>query len=157
VKRLLALLVLSCVSLFAQRVVPAFSAHKTTALSGAVEKVTIQSPASGGKRVRPIYATVRSTAAAVVTISRNGTAASSTTLAPFTLTKGATATCTAWHTSNAGAGTTVETRSLAADQTETFNLSRHFWDGNGATQNLSIGTDSITATVNITIVWEEDN
>lgn len=141
----------------AGRIVPAFSAHKTSALVGAAEKVTIQSPASGGKRVRPIYATVRSTAAAVVTISRNGTAATGTALTPFALTKGATVTCSAWHTSDAGAGTTVETRSVAADQTERFDLSKHFWDGNSTAQNLSVGTDSITATVNITIVWEEDD
>lgn len=141
----------------ASRIVPTFSAHKTTALSGAAEKVTIQSPATGGKRVKPIRAVVRTTAAAVITISRNGTAASGTALTPFALTKGATVTCTAWHTSNAGAGTTVETRSMAADETAVFDLSDHFWDGSVTTQNLSVGTDSITATVNITIVWQEDD
>lgn len=141
----------------AGRIVPAFSAHRTTTLVAAAEKVTIQSPASGGKRVHPIYATVRSTAAAVVTVSRDGTAGSTTALTPFVLTKGATVTCTAYHTSNAGAGTTVEIRNVAADQTEIFDLSKHFFDGNGTTQNLSVGTDSISATVNITIVWEEDD
>lgn len=141
----------------AARIIPTFSAHKTTALVGAAEKVTIQSPASGGKRVRPLRAIVRTTAAAVVTISRNGTAATGTALTPFALTKGATVSCTAWHTSNAGAGTTVETRSVAADETAVFDLSGHWWDGNSTAVNLSVGTDSITATVNISIIWEEDD
>jgi len=135
---------------------PTFIAFKTHALVGAAATVTVQAPASGGKRTQFLYATIHTTAAAVVTLRRDGTAASTTALTPFAANSSAAAKNGAYHTSNAGTGTTVEVRSIAADATEKWNLTPHYWDGNGTTKNLTLASDAITATLDVTIVWTEE-
>lgn len=133
-----------------------YVAFRTHSLVAAAATVTVQAPASGGKRTQFLFATIHTTAAAVVTLRRNGTAASTTAITPFAANTSTAAVNTAYHTSNAGTGTTVEVRSIAADTTEKWDLSAHYWDGNGTTKNLTLVSDAITATFDVAIYWTEE-
>lgn len=128
---------------------------RTSSLSGAVEKLTVQQPSSGAKKITFKRAFIQCSAACVVTVSRNGTAASGTALTPTPLITGNTATATGWRSSNAGSGTVLSTFSLAAGEGTPIDLTGIFLTGTGTTKNLSIATDSITATVYININWVE--
>lgn len=136
---------------------PSYIAFKTHSLSGAAATVTVQAPAAGAKRTQFKFATIHTTAAAVVTLRRNGTAATTTAMTPYPANSAAAAVNTAYHTSNAGTGTTVEVRSIAADTTEKWDLSAHYWDANGTTNNLTLVSDSITATFDVAIHWTEES
>lgn len=154
----LLLILLGALSCMAQPFDARYTIIKTTSLSGAVEKLTVQQPASGAKRVRFTYASVYCSAACTVTMSRDGTAATGTSLPPVALSGHyAASVATGWHTSDAGAGTTLSPAyAIASGATQTFDLSGIELAGNGTTTNFSIATNSVTATVRIQIVWREE-
>src|SRR5574342_237649 len=83
-----------------------FIATKQTSLSGAAEVITVQQPASNAKTVSFIGAYVDCSVACTITLERDGSAATATTLTPVALNSG-TATATAWSGSDVGAGTVL--------------------------------------------------
>jgi hypothetical protein len=129
--------------------------YKTTSLSGAVEKVTLQQPASSARFVSLQSATIYCSAACTWTLSQNGTAATGTAGTEINVSGGGTAVATVWHTSNAGAGTTLASYVLAAGAQTTIDLSAITLEGDGTAKNVSLATNSITATVYVTIQWQE--
>lgn len=135
-----------------------FTLIKNTTLAGAAEKVTIQQPATGAKRVRILYVTGYCSVACTLTFSRDGTAATTTALAPVAISGlGATSTVSGFHTSNVGAGTTISIPfQLAAGAVVTFDTVGIGLEGNGTTNNFSVATSSITGNVSIQIVWREE-
>jgi hypothetical protein len=154
--RLMLLTLLACASMFAQQQ-HYYVAYKATSLSTAVEKVTIQQPAASARRVIVDSAIVYCSAACTLTFSRGGTAATTTALAPAALSPNSpTVTVTAFHTSNAGAGTVLFLRSLAAGTEAEFDLKGVAMSGPGTTQNFSIATASMSGDVRITIKWREE-
>lgn len=132
-----------------------YTLTRTGSLSGAVEKLTVQQPASTPKKLTFKKAFVQCSVACVITVSRNGTAASGTSLTPVPLISGNTATATGWRSSNAGSGTVLAVFALAAGEGVPIDLSGIFLTGAGTTKNLSIATDAITGTVYFNINWIE--
>lgn len=134
-----------------------YVALKTTTLSATAETVTVQQPASGAKDVYFVDALVHSSVAATLTIERDGTAATTTTLTPVKTNSWIpTATATAFHTSNAGSGTAVSNAiDIPANTNVTIDLSSFNLLGAGTAKNLTLKTNSITGTVKIRIKWEE--
>lgn len=131
-----------------------YIATKETTLTSAAEKVTVQQPITGAKVVIFRYAKVYCSVACVATLSFNGTAATTTTLAPVALNHTAAGTAVAFSSSNAGAGTTVDVYRVPAGE-YVIDLSDFYMDATGTAYNLSIGTDSITGTARITIKYLE--
>lgn len=133
-----------------------YSTSKTTALSGAAEVVTVQLPATGTNTVNFLGAWVDCTVACTLTVERNGTAATSTTLAVNNINPGQTAAATTgWSSSNVGTGTVISRIGIAAGGGVSIDLTKVRMTGNGTNQNLTIRTNSITGTVNITIIHSE--
>lgn len=155
--RTLALL-LFALSLSAQPNVNNYIAYKSTSLSAAAEKVTVQAVAGASKTVRFTTATAYCSVACVVTLSRTGTAATATTLTPTPVTiQTPAATAAAFSSSDAGAGTTLAAYRIAAGASITLDISQMFLPANGAgLNNFSMGTDSITGTASIQINWREE-
>jgi hypothetical protein len=125
--------------------------QKTTALSGAVEGITIQQPASAAQNVKFIAVYIDCSAACTLTLTRDGAAATTTALTVNNLNPGEKAAAvTAFSSSNVGAGTTIGVYTLGAAGTICLDLSGiTFRSTNGTGSNLTIKTNSITATVNI--------
>lgn len=135
---------------------PAYIYTKSSSLSGAAEKVTVQQPAASARNVRFKSASVYCSVACVATLSRDGTAATTTAGTVVALSADyRTAKATVFHTSNAGAGTTIFTQNIAAGATFVFDLSGIELDQSNTARNFSVGTDSITGSVVIAIKWEE--
>lgn len=137
---------------------PTFTVAKQTSLSGAAEVITVQQPANGAfKRVVFVSGYVDCSVACVVTVERNGTAATSTLVTPGQvnpqLSVGATA--QGFSSSNVGVGTVLSKISLAASGQTVFDLSDFVLTGRDNTQNVTIRTSSITGTVDIVIKWRE--
>lgn len=126
-------------------------------LSSAACDVTIQQPASGSKWVSFETAQVYCSVACVVTISRDGTAASTTAATEVSLNGGPSATAAGFIDSNAGAGTTLNTIRLAAGETVAISLNGLFLEDNDTTtNNLTIQTDAITGNASIYFPWREE-
>jgi hypothetical protein len=135
---------------------PSYIYYKSTSLSGAAEKVTVQQPSSAARNVRFKSASVYCSVACTVTISRDGTAATTTAGTVVALSADyRTPKATVFHTSNAGSGTTLFTQVIAAGATFVFDLVGIELDQSSTARNLSIGTDSITGTATIAVKWEE--
>jgi hypothetical protein len=131
-----------------------FCYRKLTSLSGTAEKITIQQPASGAALVRMQSVTFYASVATVFTLSMNGTAATGTAGTPVVLSFG-TALANVFHTSNAGAGTVLNTYRLAAGEQITLDLSAITLEGDGTAKNVSVATDSVTGDVEFCFVWSE--
>lgn len=160
--RILALLLLSAVSSFAQfgDTDATFTVTKET--TGTSEKVTIQKPASGSRSVRLVSALVYCSVECTVTQSRNGTAATTTTLTSSI--KGnnpesaSTSNLTAYHTSNVGAGTAIggTVTVFAGAPGVSLDLSKIKMYGDGTAINYSLAVASSTSgTLRITLMWDE--
>lgn len=135
---------------------PAYIYYKTTSLSGAAEKVTIQQPSSAARNVRFKSASVYCSVACTVTMSRDGTAATTTAGTVVALSADyRTAKATVFHTSNVGAGTTLFSQVIAAGSTFVFDLNGIELDQSNTARNFTIATDSITGTATIAVKWEE--
>jgi hypothetical protein len=135
-----------------------FAAYKATTLSSAVEAVTVQQPASGSKTVRFEGAYIYCSAACVVTLSVDGTAATTTALTPVALARQATPatpTATAYHTSNAGSGTTLAAYDIAAGGEKSLEKSGLTLFGDGTARNFTLKTNSISGSVRILVFWSE--
>ena len=155
VKRLL--LFLFAAALAGQSTFPRYQALKTTSLSGAAETVTVQQIASGTKTIHFEVAWVYCSVACNFTLAQNGTAATSTTLAVSKVGTQPNATATAWSASNVGTGAyTSNAYQVPAGGTFTIDVSKLVLTrGGGTGQNLTIATNSITGTAEITIQWTE--
>lgn len=134
-----------------------YHANITTVLAGAAEKVTIQSSATATQAVFE-SADVYCSAACNVTISQNGTAATTTAFAIVGV-NGASTTGApiAYSSSNVGTGTILGTYTVPAGATLSLDMTEFIIPANaGTAANLSIGTDSITGTARIQIRWRKD-
>lgn len=137
-----------------------FEVYKETSLSSSSESITLQ--AGTGRtalNVHPIDGEVYCSAAADITLSQNGTAASATTLA-ITLVNGSKApTSVAFSASNVGSGTVLDKVSIpTGGGTFHWDLSFLVAYGNSqGTQNITITTSSVTATCRFKIIYTESN
>ena len=146
-----------CLLALAQPQAGLYCATKTTALSGAAEVITIQQPATGARSVSFSGASIYASVETGLLLQRDGTAATSTALTPAKLNDSAEATAvTAWHTSNAGAGTTLAAYTVPAGGTLVLDLNGLWLLGNGTAKNLTLRTASVSGTVKINICWRED-
>lgn len=130
-----------------------YQVNRETSLSSAVEKITIQ----GTGAADAVYfetADVYCSAACVVTFSRDGTAASTTTLAPVGISVAGGSPPNSYRSSNVGTGTTGRSYNIPAGGTMSFDLSSWYLPaGAASSKNYSIATDSITATVRINVQY----
>ena len=134
-----------------------FTAWKATTLSGAAEVITIQQPASGGRRIFVAIVNLYCSVACVITWEQNGTAATATALTRTTIgPSGFSPTVTAWSGSDVGAGTTLEVFRLSAAESKSLNMEGVFMQGSSTATNYSLRTDSITGDVEIYIRWREE-
>lgn len=160
-KTLLHCALLVGVLLLAATQMPAQTRYSATtgdvSLSSAATTLTIQQPAANAKQVTLEAAVVYCSAACSLTQSQNGAAATATAgtvtgLLPF----GPPATATVWTGSNVGSGTAAGgIIHLAAGQSLTLDLSLIKLGNTGSGTNYSLAIASVTATVNLTLVWRE--
>jgi hypothetical protein len=154
--RLLAVLFF-CVAAFGQQItnLAGYTANRST--TGTSEKVTIQQPASGSRRIRLISAYVYCSAGCDVDQSRDGTAATSTSLAVSKLnpTDAGPSAATAWYSSNVGAGTAIgPTVTLQAGVGQAMDLNGIYLNGDGTGINYTLAVSSGTSgTIRISIKW----
>lgn len=152
---------LFCASLLLGQIPPIrFNAHKTTVLAAAVEKVTIQQPATGSKRVILESAYTYCSVVCTITFSVDGAAATATALTRNQLFRSGTttaATATAWSGSDVGAGTAISPAyNVAAGTGQSFDLAGVVLQGDGTGKNFTVATNSITGTVQIVVTWREE-
>lgn len=134
-----------------------FVRDSDAALSSAALDVTVQQPASGSKWVFFEVAEVYCSVACVVTISRDGTAASATAATEVSVNGGYTPAATAFIDSDAGAGTTLNVINVSAGSTITVDLDGLFLEPNDTTtNNLTVQTDAISGSASIFIRWREE-
>ena len=133
-----------------------YTASRETTLSGAAETVTIQQPATNsGQHFFIDGAAVYCSVDCVVTVERNGTAATSTAFTPTPLNPGVIAAkAQAFHTSNVGAGTLIGKYRVPAGSEKVIQLRGLRLRANYR-DNLTVKTDSITGTVRILVKWAE--
>lgn len=154
------LLLFSCGVIDAQRTAfdSRFTIFRATTLAAAAEKLTVQQPATGSKNVYFVSASVYCSVACTATMSRDGTAASTTTLTPVAISGiGTATTATGYRSSNVGSGTAISVdHVVAAGSTVVFDLSGVQLRGNGTTKNFSVETNAITGDTKIQIIWREE-
>jgi hypothetical protein len=146
--------------------IPAFCQARFSSTTGNVSLTsagttfTIQQPASNGKLITLEAATVYCSAACSATQTQNGTGATATagTVNPI-LPWSAVPVATVWTASNVGTGVPVGgilQIAGGAGTDRTFDLHNIvLGPGGGTGSNYSIVIASTTATVNITLVWNE--
>lgn len=135
-----------------------YTVSKQTVLSAATEVVTIQQPASSARQVSFISAYFDCSVACTFTLERNGTAATSTTLAVNNINPGETAaSTTAWSASNVGTGTVLATYNCTAACSIAIDLSGIIFSQSGSTTgtNLTLRSSTITGTVDIIFKYGE--
>lgn len=161
--RLIALIVLAACSLLAQvpngPTLAVFTASKET--TGTSEKITIQQPDSGSRKVRFVAAYIYCSAGCDVVQSRNGTAATGTALTPAANngSSSPTAKANAFHTSNVGSGTAVGatlTLGSATGYEKALDLSGIYMMDDGTSINYTIAaTAPSSGTIRVSVKWEE--
>jgi hypothetical protein len=134
---------------------PRYQANYTATLNAAASTVTVQATAVSDPvsfEEADVYCSVACTA----TVSIDGTAATTTTLAvtgPIGLAAAASPPV-AFSASNVGAGTALKTFNIAAGATLVLDLSPFGLPGSaGGASNLTIATNSITGTATTQIQW----
>ena len=133
-----------------------FTVCYEASLSGADATLTVQQPASGSKWVELLYAEVRCSVACVVTMLRDGTAATASAATEVSANGGYTPAVTAFTASDVGAGTTVFTYNVAAGETVGRSLDGFFLEDDDSTaNNFSIDTDDITGDARLCITGRE--
>lgn len=152
--RVAAVFLLFSLSCFAQF---NYAVTKQTALSGAAEKITVQSPAAATNRlIKFVSAYADCTVACNLTLALNGTNATATTLTINKLdTSTSAAVALAFSSSDVGTGTTLGTYALPAGGWITIDLSGIIFPPNTTSKNLTLSTDTISGTVNIIIKFQE--
>lgn len=135
----------------------AYVAQRTSSLSGAAESLTVQQASSNRKTIKFVAAYIDCSVACVVTLSRDGNPASSTSLTTAAVNgRSSASSATAWRSSNVGTGTTLSVVSLTAGGSAVFDLSLININSNeDQGKNLTVSTDSITGTVHVLIQWTE--
>jgi hypothetical protein len=133
---------------------PRYQVNKTTSLSSAAEKVTVQATTTSGAvsfEEADIYCSVACTA----TVQVNGTAATATTLAlvgPIGIAAAPTPLPVAFSGSNVGSPTSLKVFNIPAGGTMVVDLHIFYLPaGAGGGANLTIATSSITGTATIQI------
>lgn len=133
-----------------------YSTSKTTTTSGSTEVVTVQ---LGGGLVtaRFIGVSIDCDATCTYTVERNGTPATSTSLAIKNINPGeASSRLTAWSASNAGVGSSIISRGkLSAGGGITIDLSKITMSGNDPAQNITVRSGSFSGVINIVIFHQE--
>lgn len=132
--------------------------QKTTVLAAGAEVITVQQPATSARQVTFISAYFDCSVACSFTLERNGTAASSTTLAVRNVNPGeTTASTTAWSASNVGTGTVIGGYNCTAACSVSIDLTGIAFPQGGSTTatNLTLRSSSITGTVDIIIKYSE--
>ena len=153
-KKLIAVAALVAMSCGAQDTLNEYIVYKQTALTAAAELITIQQPASPVMTVIGEIASVYCSVACDAIVYQLGSAATATTLATNALNGGMASSAVAFSASNSTGGTAINTIAIAAGNTQTIDISR-LYISKGAGQNFSIGTNSITGSVRITVQWRE--
>lgn len=122
-------------------------------VSAATTAITIQQPSVNGSQVWLGPASVYCASAQTLTLSWNGTAATSTTKAVLPIPNtNVPATATAWTASNAGSGVTGPVYNIAAGATFLLDLSWFRMGNTGTTTNFTL---TANGTCTITIQWTE--
>ena len=128
-------------------------------LSTSAAVLTIQQPAATANTVEVLFVRLETSADLVFELERNGTAATATaTTEVGTSANNPTATATAFHTSDVGNGTTIDTILVQSDVEKTVDMVPYnVWlVGVGTTKNFSVrSASSASSTVRITIGWRE--
>ena len=94
----------------------------------------------------------------MLTISRDGTAATATGATENSLNGGVTATAVGFIDSDAGAGTTVQTINIAAGATIGISLDGIVLEDNNTTSNnLTLQTNAITGDASVYLLWAESS
>lgn len=133
-----------------------YMASHTASLSSAVDAVTVQQPASGARQVKFSGALVRCSVACTITLSQNGTKASTTALAVTPLNLSPTPASVAFSASNVGSGTTIYTYNIASgDTSDHWIVLEGFTLAPGQNSNLTLKTSSITGDTSIAIYFFE--
>ncbi len=155
-KKLLLLAIAACIPSMAQEYV----AYYTFTLAGSAGIFTIQQPAANAKTVRFSEVYVSCSASCTITMERDGSAASTTAITPTKLRATYNnATATVFRDSNVGAGTVIQPgvfiNASGGESWTVFDLKSLSLIGNGTGKNVTIKTNSITATVRISVKWSE--
>lgn len=131
--------------------------YDASGLSAADATLTLQQPSSGSRWVFLEHLQVYCSVACVLTISRDGTAATATAATEVSLNGGETATATAFTASDVGSGTTINTLSISAGSTVAIDLERLNLEPNNSTaNNITFDTDDITGDVTMYLRWREE-
>jgi hypothetical protein len=130
-----------------------YTVSKTTAVSSSAEVITVQQPATSAKIVRFVSGSIGSTVTCAYTIERDGTAASSTTLAVNAVnpTVSPTAKVTAFSGSNVGTGTVIGRGTVTAGQIIPLDFTGIYMIGSSTALNFTIRMASCTGTIDINI------
>lgn len=131
-----------------------YAVVQKTVLSGTAEAVTVQMPANAGARSASFTgASIYCSVECEFTVERDGTAATTTAITVQKLNStAATATATAYSSSNVGTSTVIGRQVTPAGATVALDLGMK---GLVAGDNLTIRTAAITGTVIINIDWVE--
>lgn len=131
--------------------------YKETALVAGTEKITLQAgTASTSLNLHLIDGEVYCDGAADITLTQNGTAATTTTLAVTAVNGSPAATGAAFSSSNSSGGNTLDKVSIpTGGGTFHWDLTFLIAYGGSGTQNISISTSSVTATCRIKIIYSE--
>ena len=132
--------------------------YQEASLSTAVQKLTLQQISSGTRDIILDHATVWCSADATFTISKSGTAATATSATPTKLNSWQdAATAIGYTSSDVGSGTTIKKVAFKQNAPEfTIDLAHMRIPKNaGTTGNITLNTDSITATCRIAIYFSE--
>ena len=159
--RLLLSLLLWATLMVAQQLQHHYVVEHEAVLAAAPAVTTVQVPANTARWVVFREAYVWCSVDCTVTVERDGTAATATSLPVKKLNPGATwvatPSSTAFRTSDVGAGTVVSPKIyVTANTQQVIDLAKFvFESGRDAVQNLTIRTTSITGTARTAITFEE--
>lgn len=149
----IAILLMLAASVFAQRR-GTYAIEQKTALVAAAETITVQLPSSTGRTAGFESASVYCSVQCEITFERDGTAATATAITVQKVNSSdATATATAYRSSNVGTSTVIGRDIVTAGTTASYDLKNK---GLLAGQNFTIRTASITGTVIISVLWQEN-
>ena len=133
-----------------------YTVSKTTTLAGTTEVITVQQPATSGKIVRFTSAYMDSVGACQVTVERNGTPATVTTLTPIAASPSSPApTTNGFSGSDAGVGSIITRLNIPANGSAIVSLTGVMFNQGGTGNNLTVRYASCTGVVNIVITYTE--
>ena len=127
--------------------------ERKSSLSTSAETITVQLPAGTVRTAKLVDASIYCSAQCEVTLERDGSLATTTTVTPVKLNStDSTATAQAYRSSNAGSGTTIGRQIIGAGQVLVFDVEDV---GLTAGETFTVRTDAITATVIVSVKWRE--